>query len=139
MSDLPAIGGAGQSLPSAALSATDKKRLEGAATDFEAMFIKQMLTAMRKTIPKGREGEAVLIKESEGEKIFRDLLDGEYAKVMSQRKNGVGLKEALLKYMANQTGQTKTDPQAEVVRLQARSNALSALSQMPAKKGGGGD
>lgn len=139
MSDIPTIGGMGGASPSAPLSATDKKRLEAAATDFEAMFIKQMLTAMRKTIPKSREGEAALIKESEGEKIFRDLLDGEYAKVMSQRKNGLGLKEALLKYLANQTGQTNRDPQAEVVRLQAHANTLDALSQRPVGKGIGGD
>ncbi|MBF0400645.1 MAG: rod-binding protein [Magnetococcales bacterium] len=134
MSDIPAIGGTALP-PPVSLSTADQKRLQGAATEFEAMFIKQMLTAMRKTIPKALPGEVPLIKESEGEKIFRDLLDGEYAKVMSQRKNGLGLKEALLKYLANQTGQAKTDPQADMARLQAQSSTLSALSQMPASRG----
>ena len=138
MSDLPAIGATGAT-PSAALSAQEQKRLQGAAADFEAIFIKQMLTSMHNTVPKARDGEPTLIKESEGEKIFRDLLDGEYAKVMSQRKNGLGLKEALLKYLANQTGRTKMDPQAEVSRLQSQSNTLNALSQTPSKLGLGKD
>ncbi len=138
MSGLPPIGGAGVP-PSTALSPQESKRLQSAATEFEAIFIKQMLGSMRKTIPKPPSGEPTLIRESEGEKIFRDLLDGEYAKVMSQRKNGLGLKEGLLKYLANRPGQTKTDPQTEVSRLQSQSNALNAVSSMPTKTGVGGE
>ncbi len=138
MSDIPAIGGQGVP-PNARLSPQDKKRLQATAADFESMFIKQMLSSMRKTVPKSREGESALIKESEGEKIFRDLLDGEYAKVMSQRKNGLGLKEALLKYLANQTGQTTIDSQTEMARLQTQSNALNAVAQSPTKRGVGGE
>ncbi|MEO5348026.1 MAG: rod-binding protein [Magnetococcus sp. YQC-3] len=138
MSDVPAIGGQGVP-PNASLSPQDKKRLQATAADFEAMFIKQMLSSMRKTVPKSREGEPTLIKENEGEKIFRDLLDGEYAKVMSQRKNGLGLKEALLKYLANQTGQKTIDSQTEMARLQTQSNALNAVAQRPTKTGVGGE
>ncbi len=136
MSDVPAIG---TGVPAVAPSAQEQKRLQGVAADFEAIFIKQMLGSMRNTVPKPREGERTLVKESEGEKIFRDLLDGEYAKVMSQRKNGLGLKEGLLKYLANRPGQTKTDPQTEVSRLQSQSNALNAVSSMPTKTGVGGE
>ncbi|MEO5340174.1 MAG: rod-binding protein [Magnetococcus sp. MYC-9] len=137
MSDLPAIG---SPLPSSAtLSAQDKKRLQATAEEFEALFIKQMLGSMRKTVPKSQEKEGAMIRESEGEKIFRDLLDGEYAKVMSQRKNGLGLKEALLKYLANQTGQTKVDPQTEVARLRSQSDALTTAAHMPVKPGTGGE
>ncbi|MBF0461299.1 MAG: rod-binding protein [Magnetococcales bacterium] len=136
MSDVPAIG---TGVPAVVPSAQEQKRLQGVAADFEAIFIKQMLGSMRNTIPKAREGERTLVKESEGEKIFRDLLDGEYARVMSQRKNGLGLKEGLLKYLAHQPGQTKGNPQAEVARLQSQSNALNALTQKPLKTGLGGD
>ncbi|MEO5362175.1 MAG: rod-binding protein [Magnetococcus sp. DMHC-8] len=138
MSDLPVTGATAQP-PSTALSPRESKRLQNAATEFEALFIKQMLSSMRKTVPKAREGEPTLIKENEGEKIFRDLLDGEYAKVMSQRKNGLGLKEALVKYLANQTGRTRIDPQTEMARLQSQENTLNALSQMPGKTGVGAD
>lgn len=88
---------AANSQPVQTITPQERKRLEGATADFEAMFIKQLLTAMRKTIPKGEEGG--LFKESQGEKIFRDLLDGEYAKVMSRGGQGIGLKEAMLKQL----------------------------------------
>ncbi|MBF0449134.1 MAG: hypothetical protein HQL67_13150, partial [Magnetococcales bacterium] len=51
------------------ISPADRLRLREAAADFESMFVKQMLSSMRKAIPKEDGG---LIKESEGEKIFRD-------------------------------------------------------------------
>lgn len=133
------------------LSQTDRERLKDAAADFEAIFLKQMMTSMRRTVPKVREGEEALFKESEGEKIFRDLLDGEYAKVLSRReRGGLGLKEAILKHAPNRapsaTVQRKgsvqekngSDPQADLLRLKAQSSLLNALGQMPVKAQGGG-
>ena len=50
-----------------------------ACLDFEAIFIKQMLNVMRKTVPK--EG---LLDGGMSEDIFEDMLYDEYAKKMAQ-------------------------------------------------------
>ncbi|MBF0185303.1 MAG: rod-binding protein [Magnetococcales bacterium] len=136
MSDATRIGASGGQLPlPGKLTPQEARRLQGAAADFEAMFLKQMLGAMRKTVPKTPPGQEALIRESEGEKIFRDLLDGEYAKVMSQRKNGLGLKEGLLRYLANQNGRTRVDPKADVARLQSQSSMLNSAAQASSRNG----
>ncbi|MBF0097633.1 MAG: rod-binding protein [Magnetococcales bacterium] len=134
MSDASRItnGGVQAPLPGN-LSPKDARRLQDAAGEFEALFIKQMLGSMRKTVPKPLQGQEALIRESEGEKIFRDLLDGEYAKVMSQKKNGLGLKEGLLRYLANQNGRSRVDPKAEVARLQSQSSTLNGVAVAPAR------
>ncbi|MBF0162033.1 MAG: rod-binding protein [Magnetococcales bacterium] len=140
MSDIPPVSGS-VPVPPTTLSPQENKRLQATAAEFESLFIKQMLGAMRKTVPKSQGNEGAFLRESEGEKIFRDLLDGEYAKVMSQRKNGLGMKEALLKYLANQSGATNRDPQAEVARLQSQSNTLNLFNQQTnrASVPGGGE
>ena len=53
---------------------TDDARLREASNAFEAIFIQQMLKIMRKT-----SLESDFIKKSEGEKIFRSMLDEQYA------------------------------------------------------------
>ncbi|MDR1932622.1 MAG: rod-binding protein [Spirochaetales bacterium] len=55
------------------------KKLRQAGEDFEAIFIKQMLDAMRKTLPKGG-----LIDGGMAEEIFEDLLYEERAKIMAK-------------------------------------------------------
>ncbi len=117
----------------ARLSGEELASLKKTAADFEALFIKQLLGAMRKTIPKGEDGG--LFGESQGEKIFKDLLDGEYAGLMSRRPNGLGLKESLIKQMTGALGGPVTDPAADLQRLRAEKNSLSAASQLPIKKG----
>ena len=49
---------------------TDDARLREASNEFEAIFIQQMMKSMRKT-----SLESDFIKKSEGEKIFRSMLD----------------------------------------------------------------
>lgn len=83
------------------LSPADEKRLRDASADFESMFIKQMLSSMRKAIPKQEGG---LIKESQGEKLFRDLLDAEYAKTTSRSGGGMGLGAAMYKQLVSRFG-----------------------------------
>lgn len=135
--------GSAETLQNAMMSQQEIRRLREAATDFEALFLKQMLTAMRRTVPKSPEGEGALVRESQGEKIFRDMLDGEYAKIMSQRGRGFGLREAVMKHAMPQTApfvaseNGRVDPQAEVLRLQNQSDSLNALRQIPIKMGGG--
>ena len=57
----------------------DEGKLKEVCLDFEAIFIKQMLDAMRKTVP-----EEGLMKKNMAENIFEDMLYDEYAKVMSR-------------------------------------------------------
>lgn len=57
----------------------DDQALKAAATDFEALFIQQMLKTMRDSV-----SESKLLPQSEGEKIFKSMLDEEYAQVASK-------------------------------------------------------
>ncbi|MDR3200218.1 MAG: rod-binding protein [Spirochaetales bacterium] len=60
-------------------SETELKKLREASQDFEAIFIKQMLDAMRKTLPKGG-----LLDGGMAEEIFEDMLYEERAKLMAK-------------------------------------------------------
>jgi flagellar protein FlgJ len=50
-----------------------------ACVDFEALFVKQMLDVMRKTVQK--DG---LLDGGESEEVFQDMLYGEYARKMAE-------------------------------------------------------
>ena len=60
-------------------------KLREAANEFEAIFVQQMLKSMRKT-----SLESDLLPKSEGEKIFRSMLDEQYAK-LSAKSGSIGL------------------------------------------------
>jgi len=64
-------------------------RLREASNEFEAIFIQQMLKTMRKT-----SLESDFIKKSEGEKIFRSMLDEQYA-ILSAKSGRLGLGEMI--------------------------------------------
>ena len=64
-------------------------RLREASNEFEAIFIQQMLKTMRKT-----SLESDFIKKSEGEKIFRSMLDEQYA-ILSAKSGKLGLGEMI--------------------------------------------
>ena len=68
---------------------TDNARLREASNEFEAIFIQQMLKTMRKT-----SLESNFIKKSEGEKIFRSMLDEHYA-ILSAKSGRLGLGEMI--------------------------------------------
>jgi len=68
---------------------TDDARLREASNEFEAIFIQQMLQTMRKT-----SLESDFIKKSEGEKIFRSMLDEQYA-ILSAKSRRLGLGEMI--------------------------------------------
>ncbi|MEW5818154.1 MAG: rod-binding protein [Spirochaetota bacterium] len=67
----------------------DNNELREACLDFEAIFIKQMLDAMRKTVHK-----AGVMDGGMAETIFEDMLYDEYAKKIS-RTAKLGLAEML--------------------------------------------
>ncbi len=68
---------------------TDDIRLREASNEFEAIFIQQMLKTMRKT-----SFESDFNKKSEGEKIFRSMLDEQYA-ILSAKSRRLGLGEMI--------------------------------------------
>jgi Rod binding domain-containing protein len=87
-------GGAAGSASAATANVGELKRLHGAMADFEALYLQQLLQTMRSTVTEGKNGE--LFAPGPGEKMFREMLDGEYARVMSQRADGLGFKKAML-------------------------------------------
>ncbi len=70
-----------------------QKALEQASQEFEALFLQQMLGAMRSTVP-----ESDLFGDRTAEKTFEHLLDEEMSKDMA-KAGGIGLAEILYKQM----------------------------------------
>ncbi|NLJ75121.1 MAG: flagellar biosynthesis protein FlgJ [Firmicutes bacterium] len=73
---------------------TSQKALQEAAEQFEALFIYQLLTEMRKTVP-----EADLLGDRKGEKLFQSLLDQEIAD-HSARNQSLGLAKLIYEQMS---------------------------------------
>ena len=71
----------------------DDTRLREATNEFEAIFIQQMLKTMRKT-----SLESNFVKKSEGEKIFRSMLDEQYA-ILSAKSGRLGLGEMIFQQL----------------------------------------
>ena len=69
------------------------ERLFQACKDFEALFVKQMLDAMRKTVQKSD-----LTNSGMAEDIFEDMLYDEYSKKMTNTA-GFGVANLLYKQM----------------------------------------
>ena len=84
-------------LPSAKVK-DDNAKLREAANEFEAIFIQQMLKTMRKT-----SLESDFIKKSEGEKIFRSMLDEQYA-ILSAKSGSLGLGEMIFQQLRSNLG-----------------------------------
>ncbi len=53
---------------------------------YEAIFLNQLVSAMRKTVPK----EGGLIPETHAERVFQSMLDSEYSQKMAQSEQ-IGL------------------------------------------------
>ncbi len=114
-------------------------RLKNAVSDFEALYLQQMLQAMRRTVPEGKPGE--LFQAGNGEKLFREMLDGEYAKMMSRRPNGMGVKEMMLRHLTQKGGmdayrsqeaaQAVGKLQADRQAMQAAGSQMNKVSQKP--------
>ena len=76
------------------LESKSDDKLKNACADFEAIFIKQMLDSMRKTVEK-----TSLLSGGMAEDIFEDMLYQNYAEKMSKVGN-FGLKEILYKQLS---------------------------------------
>ena len=57
-----------------------RESLRHAAKEFEAIFVNQMISAMRKTVSDGG-----LMRKNQGEKIFESMLDQEWSKKLTAR------------------------------------------------------
>lgn len=75
----------------------DEPKLKQACQDIEAMFIQQMFKQMRATVPKGG-----LIPESMGTKIYEEMLDAEYSKLMASSPDNFGIAEMLYQQLKAQ-------------------------------------
>lgn len=73
----------------------DQDRLREAATQFEALFIKQMLSAMRATLNE----ENRLIDDGMAGRFYNDMLYDEYAQMMAKTA-GLGLADMIVKQLS---------------------------------------
>lgn len=69
----------------------DKERLRKVAQEFEALLMEQMVKEMRAAVP-----ESGLLGNLKGQEIFREMLDGEFVRLMSER-GGIGLADFLVR------------------------------------------
>lgn len=83
----------------------DPEKLKKACTDFEALFVNEMLKFMRKTVPATSPGSL-----GAGKDIYQSLFDQEVSKSLAKR-GGLGIGEMVYKQMNRQ--QEKTRPQTE--------------------------
>jgi len=73
----------------------DEARLREVASDFEAIFIKQMLDSMRDTLnPDNR-----LVDTGMAGEIYDDMLYDEYARIMA-KTGGIGLADLIVKQLS---------------------------------------
>lgn len=75
-------------------------KLKKACNDFEAIFVKQMLTTMRKSIPKGG-----LFESGYEQEMFQSMHDDELAKSIASGK-GLGIADALYNQVSGKISQT---------------------------------
>lgn len=71
----------------------EAERLAKVAKEFESLMVEMMIKSMRQNVP-----ESPLFGESNAREIFQDMLDGEYAKLMVNRR-GFGIAESLVRQL----------------------------------------
>ena len=80
----------------------DREKLKKACTDFEALFMAQMLKSMRQTIP-----ETGFLGKGLGNDIYQGFMDQEVSQKLSQSK-GLGLGKAIYRQMLKREEKTPT-------------------------------
>jgi Rod binding domain-containing protein len=131
MSQIPSIP-TGWTIPDHVLPQKEQDRLKEAAAGFESLFVKQMMAEMRKTVP-----DSGLIKQGQGEKIFRDMLDQEYATEMSRRPEGYGLKESLYEQMTRDLYRPPSTATDNAKKQPAAATGTNPATATSAGQGGG--
>lgn len=79
--------------------AATRQALREVSREFEAIFLNQLVAAMRKTVPDGG-----LIEKSSAEEIFQGMLDEEWAKRLAGRNGPGGLSQILYQQLSRQLG-----------------------------------
>jgi flagellar protein FlgJ len=95
-------------------SASTRQALRGAAEQFEAVFLNQLVSAMRKTV-----GDGGLVAKSQGEKMFEGMLDEEWAKNLAGRHGPGGLSEMIYRQLSRRMGLDSDAADATAGNLQA--------------------
>lgn len=113
-----------QSLKAQAASG-DPEALRSAARQFEAMVVQIMLKTMRET---SFAADGDVLGESQGLKLYRDLLDQQWAQKMSAGK-GLGFAEMMVKAMAARDGAATPE---EMARLAQPEGADAVANPVPA-------
>ncbi len=87
-----------------AKQATDLKKLKSLSKEFESFFFKEMISAMRKTVPKNE-----LINGGHAEEIYKSMLDDRMAYQIADRGNG-GIAQAIYNRLSKAYLNTRQPP-----------------------------
>ncbi|MBF0284386.1 MAG: rod-binding protein [Magnetococcales bacterium] len=115
------------------LSEQDQVGMKKALGDFESIFLQQMLSTMRQTVPE----TGIMGQKSQGEKIFRDMMDSEYAKLLSKRENGQGIKEMMYRQLSLRLGKASAGVEDQLKQLQKQGDGLNSTGAGSSTAGGG--
>lgn len=74
-------------------SGPENAQLRHVSRQYEALFLNQLIGAMRKTVAKGG-----LIPEGQGEKVYQSMLDTEYAQRMADSEQ-MGLSKVIYEHL----------------------------------------
>ncbi len=84
------------------MRSAEEEKLWEVAKGMEANFMKEMVRAMRKTVPENEEDQ-----NNRALQIFRGMLDDEYSEKASQQGDGIGLAEMIVKQVKEMAEQQK--------------------------------
>jgi flagellar protein FlgJ len=94
--------------PKSGTSGIDKEKLKKTCTEFEAVFINQLLQFMRRTIPSSKAG--ILESGKSGKDIYQSLFDQELSKSMAKR-GGLKIGEMVYKQMIRREEKKDLSPE----------------------------
>ena len=86
-----------------------REALKESAKQFEAVFVHQMISAMRKTV-----SESSMMPKSNGQKIFEGMLDEEWSKKLVERSGTGSLSEILYRQLSENMGLNELEEGASV-------------------------
>ncbi|MBY0404904.1 MAG: rod-binding protein [Cyanobacteria bacterium] len=104
----------------------EHKKLKKGAQEFEAVFFKQIIEQMDKTVERGD-----FLNGGSGEEMFRSMMFDEVAKRMSERPggSGLGLAEMIYKQTASQLNPVTAQPNTENKPFKIQEPGISIQSK----------
>jgi flagellar protein FlgJ len=82
----------------------DREKLKKACTEFEALFVQEMLKFMRQTVPKSGLGGP-----GGGKEVYQSLMDQELSKSLA-KKGGLRIGEMVYRQMLQEEGEKASSP-----------------------------